>query len=107
MESGCARVPGDDEEDDHDDLENEFEMDKQDQPTTTDQLLHGRMNYGSMYEHEVATHNMMHQQPRYPLLTDGRAGDSEYDENHALVVPNGTRVQSLNYIDSKLPGLHE
>lgn len=95
-------MPGDDEEDGLDDLEDEFEMDKQDLQGTPDQMMHGRMNYGSMYEHEVATHNMsMHQQPRYPLLTDGRAGDSEDDDTHALVVPTG----HVNYnIDSKLPG---
>ena len=97
-------MPGDDEEDDLDDLENEFEMDKQDQGATAHELMHGRMNYGSMYEHEVARHNMMHQQPRYPLLTDGQAGDSEDDENQALVVPNGNRVHPIGYIDSKLPG---
>jgi hypothetical protein len=48
---------------------------------------------------------MMHLQPRYPLLTDGHAGDSEDDDNHALVVPNGNRVHPIGYIDSKLPGM--
>lgn len=106
MQLGSARVPGDDEEDDLDDLENEFEMDKQDQQASTDTFLPGRMNYGTRYEHEVATHHMnLHQPPRYPLLTDGQVGDSEDDENHALVVPsNGKRVHPLNYHDSNLPG---
>lgn len=99
-------MPGDDEEDDLDDLENEFEMDKKDQQPSPDAMLHGRMNYGRMYEHEMATHHMMHQQPRFPLITDGQVGDSEDDENHALVVPSNSnkRVQPINYMDSNLPG---
>lgn len=100
-------MPGDDEEDDLDDLENEFEMDKQDQQANADAFMPGRMNYGTMYEHEVATHHMnLHQPPRFPMITDGQVGDSEDDENHALVVPsNGNkRVHPLNYHDPNLPG---
>lgn len=99
-----------DEEDDLDDLENEFEMDKLDQQESAENaFMPGRMNFGTRYEQEVATHHMnLHQPPRYPMITDGQVGESEDDENHALVVPgDGRRVHPLNYHDSNLPGTYQ
>lgn len=108
-------MPGDDEEDDTDDLENEFsfEMDSQ---RVTDAMLHGHMSYGGMYDLHRQHHHMMrqhHQATRFPLLTDGTADDVDDDvdtnHSHTIAVPpppmnGGKRVHPLPYLESSLPG---
>lgn len=67
-------MDGDEEEEDTDDLENEFnfvETDKQDKQHMTEAMLHGHMSYGGTYNHDLP-HHMMHQQPQFPLLTNGQ-----------------------------------
>lgn len=64
-------MPGDEEEDDTDDLENEFalEMGQLDEQNVTDAMLHGHMSYGGNYDHNLPN---LHQTPQFPLLTDGK-----------------------------------
>lgn len=72
--TGSPRVPGDEEEEDTDDLEKEFniEMDKQGKHHVTEEMLHGHVTYDGTYDHDLP-HHMMHQQPQYPLLTNGQS----------------------------------
>lgn len=73
IEAGCARVEGDEEEDDIDDLENEFNFDAtksrkdMQHPLASDAMLH----YGHTYDNSDP-HQVLHPLPRLPLLTDGR-----------------------------------
>nr|ABI78958.1 cellulose synthase 5 [Physcomitrium patens] len=104
-QKGSPRVPGDEEEDDTDDLENEFalEMGQLDEQNVTDAMLHGHMSYGGNYDHNLPN---LHQTPQFPLLTDGKMGDLD-DDSHAIVLPppmnGGKRVHPLPYIESNLP----
>lgn len=72
LSTGSPRVPGDEEEEDTDDLENEFNFELSNQEKEhVDAMLHGHMSYGGTYDHDLP-HHMMHQQPRFPLLTNGQ-----------------------------------
>lgn len=108
---GCARVEGDEEEDDIDDLENEFNFDAtksrkgMQHPLASDAMLH----YGHTYDNSDP-HQVLHPLPRLPLLTDGRTVDDIPPEQHALVpsfMSNGgggsKRIHPLPFSDHALP----
>lgn len=73
---GCARVAGDEDEDDIDDLENEFNLDaktRQDMQhglPADSMLYYGRANSESDFPHVL--HSSMSPQPQVPLLTNGQ-----------------------------------
>ncbi|KAH7523339.1 hypothetical protein FEM48_Zijuj06G0000200 [Ziziphus jujuba var. spinosa] len=120
---GCARVDGDEEEDDIDDVDNEFNFDasksnKHDMQqhhalAATDAMLHGHMSYGrassdSHYHHHH--HHVLHPLPQLPLLTNGQMVDDIPPDQHALVPSfmggggggGGKRIHPLPFSDSGL-----
>lgn len=65
--TGCARVPGDEEEDGVDDLENEFNwIDRHDIQSVAESMFHGHMSYGRGSDMPFQPN------PNVPLLTDGQ-----------------------------------
>ncbi|XP_057973112.1 probable cellulose synthase A catalytic subunit 5 [UDP-forming] [Malania oleifera] len=117
---GCARVEGDEEEDDIDDLENEFNFDGQQQQHQHQQafaeaaILQGHL--GSCYGHPTAAaidsdllhRHALHTIPQLPLITNGHMFDDIPPEQHALVPSfvggcGGKRIHPLPYSDPTLP----
>ncbi|KAG7971293.1 hypothetical protein I3843_07G127300 [Carya illinoinensis] len=105
---GCARVEGDEEEDDIDDLENEFNFDarnKQDMHRAffSDAMLH----YGRASDSDLP--HDLHSTPQVPLLTNGQMIDDIPPEQHALVpsflggAGGGKRIHPLPFSDPALP----
>ncbi|KAF3446966.1 hypothetical protein FNV43_RR12146 [Rhamnella rubrinervis] len=108
---GCARVDGDEEEDDIDDLENEFNFEgrsKQDMQhaLAADAMLHGHMSYGRASDSDFP--QIFHPLPQVHLLTNGQMVDDIPPEQHALVpsfiggAGGGKRIHPLPVSD---PGL--
>ncbi|TVU39481.1 hypothetical protein EJB05_12903 [Eragrostis curvula] len=98
----CARVPGDEEEDGVDDLENEFNwMDRHDTQSVAESMLHGHMSYGRGGDMPFQPN------PNVPLLTNGQMVDDIPPEQHALVPSfmggGGKRIHPLPYPDPNLP----
>lgn len=107
---GSARVEGDEEEDDVDDLENEFDFgdrDKQDMQYSVESMLHGHMSYGRGGDMEMP-HVRQNMLPQVPLLTNGQMDPGIPPEHHALIVPQfmggGKRVHPLPYGESNFQG---
>ncbi|KAL5980187.1 putative cellulose synthase A catalytic subunit 5 [UDP-forming] [Asimina triloba] len=105
---GCARVDGDEEEDDIDDVENEFNFlgrDRQDTQHIAEAMLQGHMNYGQMGDAEIP--QAFHPVPQVPLLTNGEMVDDIPPEQHALVPSfmggGGKRIHPLPFNDPNLP----
>ncbi|OAY73865.1 putative cellulose synthase A catalytic subunit 3 (UDP-forming) [Ananas comosus] len=120
---GCARVPGDEEEDGIDDLENEFNfMGKDKQDNQLESMLQGHMSYGR--GGDVDMPHMVHTMPQVPLLTNGQmVPDSHSFLSASLLLPNiddippeqhalvpsfmgggGKRIHPLPFADPNLPG---
>jgi cellulose synthase A len=113
---GCARVAGDEEEDDIDDLENEFSFDartKHDMQhaLAADAMLHyGRGGSDPDLPH-ILHSSSMSPQPLVPLLTNGQMVDDIPPEQHALVPSfmggagggGGRRIHPLPFTDPALP----
>ncbi|CAA7409860.1 unnamed protein product [Spirodela intermedia] len=97
---GCARVAGDEEEDDIDDVENELNFAGRERQRMAEAMLHGHMSYGR--------HSDIHQAdnapPQLPLLTNGEIIDDIPPEQHALVPAftgsGGKRIHPLPFTDS-------
>jgi cellulose synthase A len=91
--AGCARVPGDEEEDGVDDLENEFNWDGNESQYGAESL-HGHMTYGRGGDLN-GVQQPFQLNPNVPLLTNGQmvplnqsVADTLLNLNHrALVVP--------------------
>nr|DAD46409.1 TPA_asm: hypothetical protein HUJ06_016346 [Nelumbo nucifera] len=105
---GCARVAGDEEEDDIDDLENEFSFagrDKQDMQYLAEAMLQGHMSYGRAGDADMP--QVAHTIPQVPLLTNGEMVDDIPPEQHALVPSfmggGGKRIHPLPFADPSLP----
>ncbi|XP_058073282.1 probable cellulose synthase A catalytic subunit 5 [UDP-forming] [Magnolia sinica] len=105
---GCARVAGDEEEDDIDDLENEFNFmgrDKQDMQYLAEAMLQGHMSYGRVGDADIP--QVIHPMPQVPLLTNGQMVDDIPPEQHALVPSfmggGGKRIHPLPFSDPSLP----
>nr|DAD46411.1 TPA_asm: hypothetical protein HUJ06_016348 [Nelumbo nucifera] len=105
---GCARVAGDEEEDDIDDLENEFSFtgrDKQDMQYLAEAMLQGHMSYGRAGDADMP--QVAHTIPQVPLLTNGQMVDDIPPEQHALVPSfmggGGKRIHPLPFADPSLP----
>ncbi|KAL8132955.1 cellulose synthase A catalytic subunit 5 [UDP-forming]-like [Apium graveolens] len=111
---GSARVDGDEEEDEFDDLDNEFEYESNNQRYHHGgdaNTLSGRHNIGRVPSNasglttslEVDSSNL---NPEIPLLTYGQEDDAISADKHALVVPpymgNAKRVHPTPYSDSSL-----
>ncbi|KAF5462298.1 hypothetical protein F2P56_018318 [Juglans regia] len=105
---GCARVEGDEEEDDIDDVENEFNFDARNRQEmhhafAADAMLH----YGRASDSDL--HHGLHFTPQVPLLTNGQMVDDIPPEQHALVpsfpggVGGGKRIHPLPFSDHALP----
>lgn len=82
--AGCARVAGDEEEDDIDDVENELNFAGRERQRMAEAMLHGHMSYGR--------HSDVHQAdtapPQLPLLTNGeivRSSSSPSSSPHLLL----------------------
>lgn len=105
---GSARVQGDDEEDDVDDLENEFnfgDRDKQDMQYIAEAMLHGHMSYGRGGDTDMP-HVVQTTLPQVPLLTNGHMDPGIPPEHHALVpsfMGGGRRIHPFPYSDSNFP----
>lgn len=70
--AGCARVPGDEEEEDVDDLENEFNWkDKHDSQYVAESMLHAHMSYGRGADFDGVAQPFQ-PIPNVPLLTNGQ-----------------------------------
>ncbi|XP_059461389.1 probable cellulose synthase A catalytic subunit 5 [UDP-forming] [Corylus avellana] len=105
---GCARVQGDEEEDDIDDLENEFNFDARTKQgmhhaLAADAILH----YGRASDSDLP--HVLHSTPQVPLLTNGQMVDDIPPEQHALVpsfmggAGGGKRIHPLPLSDPTLP----
>lgn len=127
---GCARVEGDEEEDEFDDVDNEFNFGgrgKVDmQAALIETMLQGHMSYGRAYDSDLP--RVLHTMPQLPLLTDGRMVQPSLlqpslylsltscmlqvndipPEQHALVPSfiggGGKRIHPLPFSDPNLPG---
>ncbi|EER93135.1 hypothetical protein BDA96_01G022500 [Sorghum bicolor] len=104
---GCARVPGDEEEDGVDDLENEFNWsDKHDSQYVAESMLHAHMSYGRGADLDGVPQPFQ-PIPNVPLLTNGQMVDDIPPEQHALVPSfmggGGKRIHPLPYADPNLP----
>ncbi|PKI35728.1 hypothetical protein CRG98_043886, partial [Punica granatum] len=112
---GCARVAGDEEEDDIDDVENEFNFEgrmrgNMQQSLAAEGMLHGPANYGLGYDPDLpqAIHPF---QNNVPLLTNGQMVDDIPPDQHALVPSymgaggggGGKRIHPLPFTDPNLP----
>jgi cellulose synthase A len=102
---GCARVPGDEEEDGVDDLENEFNWDGNESQYGAESL-HGHMTYGRGGDLN-GVQQPFQLNPNVPLLTNGQMMDDIPPEQHALVPSfmggGGKRIHPLPYADPSLP----
>nr|AFI71895.1 cellulose synthase 6 [Paeonia lactiflora] len=105
---GCARVEGDEDEDDVDDLENEFNFagrDNSDMQYLAEAMLHGHMSYGRAGDSDMP--HVVNTMPQVPLLTNGDMVDDIPPEHHALVPSfsggGGKRVHPLPFLDPSLP----
>ncbi|XP_059636344.1 probable cellulose synthase A catalytic subunit 3 [UDP-forming] [Cornus florida] len=110
---GCARVEGDEEEDDIDDVDNEFNFDGRghdsQQHALAEAMLHGgHMTYGRSYDSDLSHHAFHTPLPQVPLLTNGQMVDDIPPEQHALVPSfmgsgGGKRIHPLPFSDSGHP----
>ncbi|KAK9271271.1 hypothetical protein L1049_026861 [Liquidambar formosana] len=106
---GCARVDGDEEEDDIDDVENEFNFEgrgRQDmQQALAEAMLQGHLSYGRHSDSDPP--HVLHTMPQLPLLTNGQMVDDIPPEQHALVPSfmggGGKRIHPLPFSDPSLP----
>ncbi|KAH7566958.1 hypothetical protein ACOSP7_011398 [Xanthoceras sorbifolium] len=105
---GCARVHGDEEEDDVDDLDNEFNVQQHGAAAAfgAEALLHGHMSYGRGFDSDL--HHVVSPLPQVPLLTNGQMIDDIPPEQHALVPSftgggGGKRIHPLPFTDPPLP----
>ncbi|CAA7406931.1 unnamed protein product [Spirodela intermedia] len=101
---GCARVDGDEEEDDIDDVDNEFNFggrEKHDMQYLAEAMLQGHMSYGRAGD--VDTAQVVHTSPQVLLLTNGEMVDDIPPEQHALVPSfmggGGKRIHPLPFAD--------
>ncbi|XP_034680957.1 probable cellulose synthase A catalytic subunit 5 [UDP-forming] [Vitis riparia] len=108
---GCARVEGDEEEDDVDDLENEFNFvgrrrDTQDMQYIAEGMLQGHMTYGRAGDADMLP-QVVNTMPSVPLLTNGQMVDDIPPEHHALVPSflggGGKRIHPLPFSDPAFP----
>ncbi|VAH97384.1 unnamed protein product [Triticum turgidum subsp. durum] len=103
------RVPGDEEEDGADDLEDEFNWrDRDDSQYAAESMLHAHMTYGRGGDLD-GVHQPFQPNPNVPLLTNGQMVDDIPPEQHALVPSfvggGGKRIHPLPYADSNLPAM--
>ncbi|KAK4803551.1 hypothetical protein SAY86_003368 [Trapa natans] len=110
---GCARVAGDDEEDDIDDLENEFNFEGRmggnvQRHLAADRMIHGPINSGLGYDPDLT--RAAHPFPNLPLLTNGEMVDDIPPDQHALVPSymgadgtGGKRIHPLHFTDPSHP----
>jgi hypothetical protein len=71
--AGCARVPGDEEEDGIDDLENEFSWaHRHDSQYVAESMLRAHMSYGRGGAEFDGPHQPFQPIPNVPLLTNGQ-----------------------------------
>ncbi|KAK6939151.1 Cellulose synthase, RING-type zinc finger [Dillenia turbinata] len=114
---GCARVEGDEEEDDIDDLENEFsfqagrgkrDVHHQVFAGSADSMLQGHMSYGRSFDSDLphVLQPLLH--PQLPLLTNGHMIDDIPPDQHALVPSflgggGGKRIHPLAFSDPTFP----
>lgn len=105
---GCARVAGDEDEDDIDDVDNEFKYIARDNPDSqylAEAMLHGHMSYGRGSDSDLS--HGVHPIPNVPLLTNGEMVDDIPPEQHALVPSyaggGGRRIHPLPYTDPAAP----
>ncbi|KAG6510699.1 hypothetical protein ZIOFF_028730 [Zingiber officinale] len=104
--AGCPRVPGDEEEDDVDDLEHEFDWgDDHDSQYLAEAMLHSRMSYGR--HGDINNPHVVRPMPQVPLLTNGEMVDDIPPEQHALVPSfmggGGKRIHPLPFPDHNVP----
>lgn len=114
---GCARVEGDEEEDDVDDLENEFNFEAgrgarrgtQAAAAAAEAMLQSHLSYGRTTSDSLSDlppHDL-HPMPQIPLLTNGQMVDDIPPEQHALVPSfmggGGKRIHPLPYSDPAIP----
>ncbi|CAK7340680.1 unnamed protein product [Dovyalis caffra] len=108
---GCARVDGDEEEDDIDDLENEFNFDGK-SSNRLDMQHHGGLGRpeSMLYYDPDLPRDIHHPLPQVPLLTNGQMVDEIPPEHHALVPSymapvggGGKRIHPLPFSDSAPP----
>ncbi|KAJ7964833.1 Cellulose synthase [Quillaja saponaria] len=100
---GCARVDGDEEEDDIDDLENEFNFDGRGRQDMQQSPSHESMfHYGRASDPDP---QVVQPQPQVPLLTNGEMVDDIPPEQHALVPSfmgsgGGRRIHPLPFSEN-------
>ncbi|KAI3972793.1 hypothetical protein MKX01_019451 [Papaver californicum] len=106
---GSARVAGDEDEEETDDIENEFNFmgrDNQDMHQyLAEAMLQGHMSYGRAGDMDMP--QVAHTMPQVPLLTNGQMVDDIAPEHHALVPSymggGGKRIHPLPFSESGFP----
>ncbi|VAI39667.1 unnamed protein product [Triticum turgidum subsp. durum] len=85
---GCARVPGDEEEDGADDLEDEFNWrDRDDSQYAAESMLHAHMTYGRGGDLD-GVHQPFQPNPNVPLLTNGQMSTTSHRSSTPLFLPS-------------------
>ncbi|CAJ1953152.1 unnamed protein product [Sphenostylis stenocarpa] len=111
--SGSARVEGDEEEDDTDDLESEFDIGgnlRRDHHHMAESMFSTRLNYGSVNGsviHTPSEFDAASVASEIPLLTYGQEDVGISADKHALILPpfmaRGKRVHPMPFPDSSVP----
>lgn len=110
---GSPRVDGDDEEDDIDDLEHEFDIDRRDPHYIAEAMLASRLNTGRGHNHHVsgfstpAEFDSASVASEIPLLTYGHEDVGISADKHALIIPpymngRGNRVHPMPVHDGSM-----
>ncbi|XP_047157956.1 cellulose synthase A catalytic subunit 2 [UDP-forming]-like [Vigna umbellata] len=109
---GSARVLGDEEEDDTDDLESEFDIGgnlRRDHPHMSEAMFSTRLNYGSVNGsvHTPSEFDAASVASEIPLLTYGQEDVGISADKHALILPpfmaRGKRIYPMPFPDSSVP----
>ncbi|QCD94531.1 cellulose synthase A catalytic subunit 2 [UDP-forming]-like [Vigna unguiculata] len=109
---GSARVLGDEEEDDTDDLESEFDIGgnlRRDHSQMSEAMFSTRLNYGSVNGsvHTPSEFDAASVASEIPLLTYGQEDVGISADKHALILPpfmaRGKRIYPMPFPDSSVP----
>ncbi|KAK6922888.1 Cellulose synthase, RING-type zinc finger [Dillenia turbinata] len=108
---GSARVEGDEEEDDVDDLDNEFDfgnLDKLGRQHAAEAAFSSRLNTGRGFHTDASSRSELDSSPLgpvIPLLTYGEEDSEISSDQHALILPpsRGNRVHPMPIPDSSTP----
>ncbi|KAH7436793.1 hypothetical protein KP509_05G036200 [Ceratopteris richardii] len=109
---GSPRVPGDDEDDDVEDLNNDYDYDSHEKQHIAEAMLHGHMSYGRGDAHDMPR-SVQTIEPQTPLYTSGPQGPLDSHpispDNSVLgganSISGSKRIYPFPYSDPGTPGI--